>query len=174
MKKYTEKTVLVNDLKVNSKNNRTIGLTDYKRLQNSLTRYGQIEPLICDKDLVLFSGHQRLKVLKKNKVEKVLVWIVEGDDKLLKKYNELNISEFDASLIKFPEIKINIDVNYKDLNTKVSKKTKTKNVRIGVSQLLKNESISAKDYNDGFYKIVDQDFWNNFINWLNEKGILKH
>jgi len=174
---YVKRVVDVQDLKVNPANNRTVGFTDYKRIERSLAKYGQIDPLIVDDDLMLLSGHQRLKSLKKNKIQKVEVWVVQDKkEDVLKAYNRLNLDTLPVDKLPEVDVKINIDIEFKDVVTghTANAKSDAKSVRISAGRLVKNALISMKQYDHCFYKATDQNFWQNFINWLNEKGIKNH
>lgn len=171
-KQYVKRMVDVQDLKVNPSNNRTIGFTDYKRIEKSLQKYGQVDPLICDNDLMLLSGHQRLKALKKNRIQKVEVWVVESKkDDILKAYNRLNIDHLPVEKLPEVDVKINIDIEFKDVVTghTANAKSDAKSIRISAGRLVKNAVISMKLYDHCFYKVTDQNFWQNFINWMDEK-----
>lgn len=57
------------------------GDTQYDALQNSLERFGLVEPLVVNKTTgTLISGHQRLNVLIANGVEEAEVVVVEMDE----------------------------------------------------------------------------------------------
>lgn len=54
---------------------------EWEALQNSVQRFGLVEPLIVNKTTgLLISGHQRLNVLKANKIPEAEVVIVELDE----------------------------------------------------------------------------------------------
>lgn len=56
-------------------NPRNIRSYDYDKLKEGISKFGLIDKLICNADMSLIGGHQRLAVLKDSKVSNVDVWM---------------------------------------------------------------------------------------------------
>lgn len=97
-------TVKLSDIKRLGHNPRKITSNDFEQLEKSLDKFGLIDRLVCNADLTLIGGHQRLHVLEARKVGKTEVWL---PDRLLthQEVNELcvrlnrNHGEFDFDML---------------------------------------------------------------------------
>lgn len=80
----------IKDLKDHPKNPRQIGKDQLTRLGNLIDKFGLIDKPIVNADMTIIGGHQRIRVLKKNKVKTVECWV---PDRLLdeKEIDELCI-----------------------------------------------------------------------------------
>jgi ParB-like chromosome segregation protein Spo0J len=67
--------VKLKDLKKHPKNPRTLSKIQFDHLKESLDRFGLVEKLIVNTDMMIIGGHQRYEVLKKSKVKEVDCWI---------------------------------------------------------------------------------------------------
>lgn len=73
--KWTLHTVKVSDIVELLINPRHIKDYDYDKLSESLGKFGLIDKPICNADMQLIGGHQRLRLLKDNGIRKVDVWM---------------------------------------------------------------------------------------------------
>ena len=80
----------VNDLREYAKNPRTLTKDQYVQLNESLTKFGQCEPLVINTDNVIVGGHQRLRTLRKMGYKEVDVY-VPNSPLTEKEVQELNI-----------------------------------------------------------------------------------
>ena len=101
---WTLKEIPIKDLKDHAKNPRQIGKRELDRLSGLIEKFGLIDKPICNLDLGLIAGHQRIKILKKKKVKKVECWIPdvqlsqEEVDELLIGHN-LHQGSFDYDIL---------------------------------------------------------------------------
>lgn len=68
-------TIPIKDLKPHPKNPRQITKEQQQHLENLLNTFGVIEKPIVNLDKTIIGGHQRIKILKKNKVKEVECWM---------------------------------------------------------------------------------------------------
>lgn len=68
-------TVLVQDLKPWDKNPRTITEKEFKKLTTSMDELGNFSGIVCDIDLTVISGNQRLEYYKSRDAEEIQVMI---------------------------------------------------------------------------------------------------
>lgn len=68
-------TISIKDLKEHPKNPRSIGKEQFGRLNNIIDKFGLIDKPIVNLDNMIIGGHQRIKILKKNKVKQVECWV---------------------------------------------------------------------------------------------------
>lgn len=72
---WTLQTIPIKNLRVNPKNPRQISKEQAQHLESLIKKYGMIEKLIVDMDMMVIGGHQRLRILKKMKVKDVECWV---------------------------------------------------------------------------------------------------
>lgn len=77
MIKWKLQEVLIKDLIQHEKNPRQISKDRYNKLSETIEKYGLIDKPIVNADLTIIGGHQRIKILKKNKVKAVECWVSE-------------------------------------------------------------------------------------------------
>lgn len=65
----------INDLKKHPKNPRTLSNKQFNELKASIHTFGLIDKPIINFDLTIIGGHQRIQVLKKDKIKEVECWI---------------------------------------------------------------------------------------------------
>ena len=88
--KWHLETRKIKDLKKHSKNPRTLNKNQEKHLSQSLNKFGLIEKPIVTIDGLIIGGHQRINVLKKQKVKEIECWV--ADQEISEKdIDELNI-----------------------------------------------------------------------------------
>jgi len=63
---WATKVVKISEIKPLERNPRTITSKDYAKLKKDMSSVGNFKPLICDKDLTVLGGNQRLRVLMEN------------------------------------------------------------------------------------------------------------
>jgi len=80
----------IRDLKEYPKNPRQLSKDQYKQLKTSIDRFGMIERPIINTDGTIIGGHQRIQILKKNKVKEIECWI-PARELTEKEVEELNI-----------------------------------------------------------------------------------
>lgn len=68
-------TVAIEDIVPLACNPRQIRAYDYDKLKEGIEKFGLIDKLICNEDMTLIGGHQRLAVLKDSNISKVDVWM---------------------------------------------------------------------------------------------------
>lgn len=73
--KWSLVTVPIKQLKEHPRNPRQLSKKQAEDLQKSLDRFGLIDKPVITQDHQLIGGHQRIKLLKKNKVKEVECWI---------------------------------------------------------------------------------------------------
>lgn len=83
---WTLQTIPIKKLKANPKNPRQISKEQAQHLESLIKKYGMIEKLIVDMDMMVIGGHQRLKILKKLKLKEVECWVPD---------RELDVDELD-------------------------------------------------------------------------------
>lgn len=74
---WTLKELRIKDLKEHAKNPRQIGKDQMERLGQLISKFGLIDKPIVNADMTLIGGHQRIKVLKKQKVKTVECWVAD-------------------------------------------------------------------------------------------------
>lgn len=165
-----KKTVKIDDIKENPNNRRTITKAQFKVLRRSIKRYGLIDPLIVDKNNVLLVGHQRLKVLRQRGEKEMEVLEVDGGD--LKGFNKVNDYDIGELGVKFESSNLFVDwrgEEIKNAKVKVLKASReSKSTTVSASKLVGNGRISWEIYNSNFDKIVDEEFWYKFLDFINE------
>lgn len=73
--KWNRETRKIKDLHEYAKNPRTLSKEQGKLLQESLTKFGQCEPLVINTDGTIVGGHQRLRTLRKMGTKEVDVYV---------------------------------------------------------------------------------------------------
>lgn len=76
---WTLQTIPIKNLRVNPKNPRQISKEQAQHLESLIKKYGMIEKLIVDIDLMVIGGHQRLRILKKMKLKEVECWVPDRE-----------------------------------------------------------------------------------------------
>ncbi len=71
------KEIPIKELKDHPKNPRQIGKEQIDRLGKLIDKFGLIDKPIVNLDMTIIGGHQRIKVLKKQKVKTVECWVSE-------------------------------------------------------------------------------------------------
>jgi ParB-like chromosome segregation protein Spo0J len=95
---------LIKDLIPHPKNPRTLTKEQFKQIKASIDQFGLIEKIIINSDGTIIGGHQRVEVLKKDKVKEVDCWVPyeQLDDKqveeLMIRLNR-NHGEFDFEML---------------------------------------------------------------------------
>ena len=69
------KSIPIKKIKNHSKNPRQIGKEQFERLGNLINKFGLIDKPIINQDMTLIGGHQRIRFLKKQKVNVVECWV---------------------------------------------------------------------------------------------------
>lgn len=87
---WTLQEVPIKSLKDHAKNPRQINKDQLNRLETTIDKFGLIDKPIANKDLTIIGGHQRIKILKKQKVKLVQCWVPD---------TELNEKEVDELCI---------------------------------------------------------------------------
>ena len=79
----------IKDLKIHPKNPRQLSKEQYKHLKTSIDTFGLIDRPIINIDGTIIGGHQRLEVLKKNKIKEIECWMpnIELSDKQVEELN---------------------------------------------------------------------------------------
>ncbi len=94
----------IKSLKAHEKNPRQISKEQFQHLESLIAKFGFIDRPIINTDLTIICGHQRIKVLKKQKAKTVECWVPDKllDDKdveeLMVRHN-LNQGAFDYDLL---------------------------------------------------------------------------
>lgn len=94
----------IKDLKANDKNPRQISKDQFNQLQVSIEKFGFIDRPIINKNLQIICGHQRIKVLKRQKAKTVECWVPDRlleeneVDELMIRHN-LNTGSFDFDIL---------------------------------------------------------------------------
>ncbi len=94
----------IKDLKKHPKNPRFISKEKTNQLKNNIDRFGLIDKPIINTDNTIIGGHQRIEILKKDKVSTVLCW-VPSRELTEKEVLELNLTlnrlhgEFDYDIL---------------------------------------------------------------------------
>lgn len=65
----------LNELKKHSNNPRKISREQFNQIQNSLDKFGLIEKPVINLDNTIISGHQRVQILRKQKVSTLECWV---------------------------------------------------------------------------------------------------
>lgn len=88
--KWTLEKRKVEDLHEYAKNPRTLSKEQGEHLHESITKFGQCEPIVINTDNIVIGGHQRLRTLRKLRYKEVDVYV---PDEVLsdKDVEELNI-----------------------------------------------------------------------------------
>ena len=94
----------ISELKPYAKNPRTLSQEQYKHLKTSLDKFGLIDKPICTKEGMLIGGHQRVKVLSKDKIDEVECWVADKDlsDKDIEELNirlNQNVGSWDFEIL---------------------------------------------------------------------------
>ncbi len=96
------KKIDINKLQPATYNPRQISTKQYKDLKESIEKFDLVDPIIINKDMTVIGGHQRLKVCKKLKYDKVDCVVL---DLSKEEERELNIrlnksgGEFDIDIL---------------------------------------------------------------------------
>lgn len=77
MFKWNLKEVSIKSLKDHPKNPRQIGKDQFQHLSDLIAKFGLIDKPIINNDYTIIGGHQRIKVLKKQKVKFLECWVAE-------------------------------------------------------------------------------------------------
>jgi len=98
---YKDKIVDISELKPYEGNPREMSKENKKRLKNSLEKFGQVKPLLVNKDLTVLGGNQRITQLKNKKV-----WVrypsrqlTKDEAKAVMIVHNNKIGDFDFSLL---------------------------------------------------------------------------
>jgi DNA modification methylase len=75
MIKWTLKELPIKDLKNHPKNPRQIKKDQLARLAENMNKFGLIDKPIVNTDMTVIGGHQRIRILKKQKVKTVECWV---------------------------------------------------------------------------------------------------
>jgi DNA modification methylase len=75
MIKWTLKELAIKDLKNHPKNPRQIKKDQLARLAENMNKFGLIDKPIVNTDMTVIGGHQRIRILKKQKVKTVECWV---------------------------------------------------------------------------------------------------
>lgn len=75
--KWTLCTKKIKDLKENPNNPRRLSTEQAAHLHESISKFGQVEPIVCNSDNIIIGGHQRLRTMKKMGYKEVEVYIPE-------------------------------------------------------------------------------------------------
>lgn len=67
--------LFIKDLLEHSKNPRQISKQQHKHLTDLIAKFGLIEKPIINLDKTIIGGHQRIKILKKQKIKEIECWI---------------------------------------------------------------------------------------------------
>lgn len=65
----------IKDLKPLEINPRSISKEQFKQLETSIAKFGFIDKPILNQDDTIICGHQRIKVLKKQKIKEIMCWV---------------------------------------------------------------------------------------------------
>lgn len=76
---WTLKTIPIKDLKEHPKNPRKIDKKQMQHLEELVERFGLIDKPIVNTDGIIIGGHQRVKILKKQKMKEVECWVPEQE-----------------------------------------------------------------------------------------------
>jgi polyhydroxyalkanoate synthesis regulator phasin len=87
---------------------------DYKRLKNDIAERGIIDPLICDKNFILLTGHNRLAIAKELRLEFIPVRILQTDLSAKEKEKLLVLDNLNRRQLSPEEKKKFIALYYKD------------------------------------------------------------
>jgi ParB-like chromosome segregation protein Spo0J len=88
MLSWSLKSIKIKDLKEYAHNPRTLSKYQAQQLEESLDKFGLVEKPIVNLDNTIIGGHQRVRLLKKQKHKEVECWI---PDRIL---TERELSEF--------------------------------------------------------------------------------
>jgi DNA modification methylase len=75
MIKWTLKELAIKDLKNHPKNPRQIKKDQLARLAENMNKFGLIDKPIVNADMTIIGGHQRIRILKKQKVKTIECWV---------------------------------------------------------------------------------------------------
>ena len=112
------KKIEINKLQPASYNPRQISTKQYKDLNESIRKFDLCEPIIINKDMTVIGGHQRLKICKELKYDKVDCVILDLTKEQEKELNiRLNKSggEWDMDLLSNFEIEELKDWGFKEI-----------------------------------------------------------
>ena len=112
------KKIEINKLQPASYNPRQISTKQYKDLKESIRKFDLCDPIIINKDMTVIGGHQRLKVCKELKYDKVDCVILDLTKEQEKELNiRLNKSggEWDMDLLSNFEIEELKDWGFKEI-----------------------------------------------------------
>jgi ParB-like chromosome segregation protein Spo0J len=65
----------IKDLKKYAKNPRKLTKEQFKQIKSSIDKFGLIEKPIINLDNTIISGHQRIEILKKDKIKTIECWV---------------------------------------------------------------------------------------------------
>ena len=112
------KKIEINKLQPASYNPRQISTKQYKDLKESIRKFDLCDPIIINKDMTVIGGHQRLKICKELKYDKVDCVILDLTKEQEKELNiRLNKSggEWDFDLLSNFEIEELKDWGFKEI-----------------------------------------------------------
>ena len=112
------KKIEINKLQPASYNPRQISTKQYKDLKESIRKFDLCDPIIINKDMTVIGGHQRLKICKELKYDKVDCVILDLTKEQEKELNiRLNKSggEWDMDLLSNFEIEELKDWGFKEI-----------------------------------------------------------
>ena len=113
------KKIEINKLQPASYNPRQISTKQYKDLKESIRKFDLCDPIIINKDMTVIGGHQRLKICKELKYDKVDCVILDLTKEQEKELNiRLNKSggEWDMDLLSNFEIEELKDWGFKEID----------------------------------------------------------
>ena len=147
------KKIEINKLQPASYNPRQISTKQYKDLKESIRKFDLCDPIIINKDMTVIGGHQRLKICKELKYDKVDCVILDLTKEQEKELNiRLNKSggEWDFDLLSNFEIEELKDWGFKEIELglnidKIEKEEEdTATITIKEDDLIKAQEL----YND--------------------------
>jgi len=102
--KWRRETKKIKDIHEYPKNARSLNQHDAAHLQESLSKFGQCEPLVVNTDGTLIGGHQRIRTLKKMGYKEVDVFVpdVPLSEKEVEELNirlNRNVGNFDYDVL---------------------------------------------------------------------------
>lgn len=110
--KWEIKNIKVSDIKENPKNPRKLTEKGLKDLETSISKFGNAEPPVLNKDLSLIGGHGRKKILERLNISEVECYVSEKQltekqaDELGIRLNKNIAGVFDLSSLKYYLAKI--------------------------------------------------------------------
>ena len=158
------KKIDINKLQPASYNPRQISTKQYKDLKESIRKFDLVDPIIINKDFTVIGGHQRLKVckeLKYNKVDCVVLDLTKEEERELNIRLNKSGGEFDMDILanefeieelkdwgfKEIELGLNIDKIPEDLSDKLELQYK---IEVEVTSEKEQEKLYNQLTKDGY------------------------